>query len=151
MGKKNNEPLNHKIKKNISNIKKNITKIDKLKNVVTKNIKIIKDGSNIKELYEETKNKVMKSNTPKMRERYLGNMLSICENLIPAFNELKKQYEVQLTITESYKSEIDSIIEYTSNEHKIIAQLKNTKDRGVFIYGNTEIGEKTSSIFQTKY
>jgi len=145
--------LDAKIITGIKTSKKTISKIRKLQDSTARKLKNLKDKTDFKNIFDEFKVKLAKTTTAKTREKYEKKIIELCGNVIQKFDDLKKVIEEQIQVTEGYKSELDLILEESSKEKRLIAQLKRNSNRGVFIYGETEIGEKlpSGSIFRSRY
>ena len=151
--KKTAATTSERIAMTIKNSKKHASRIKKIKETTLKKLTSLKDKSQFKVAFEDYRGKLAKTTTVKTREKYEKKLVSLCEDLVNRFEELKKIIENQVQILEDYKSENDLLLENVSMEKKAIAQLRRNADKGVFIYGEIDIGEKLppGSIFRSRY
>jgi len=151
--KKDQKTTSKRIDTTIKKSKKQVSRIKKIKQATLKKLESLKKKSEMKTSFEDFRGKLAKTTTIKTREKYEKKLVALCGSLLSKFEDLNKTIEAQLQTLEDYKSENDLLLENVSKEKKALAQLRRNGEKGVFIYGETDIGEKIPSgcIFRSRY
>lgn len=144
-------------KEKIIKISKNFVRDTKRK-TIDKLTKLKKHGN--EKLLHDSKVKLSKVQTMKTKEKYIQKVISTAENILSDYqsmSEMVVQCETELKeMKERCNDFKDVILKHLSQEKKKVAQIKGNNDKGIFLYGESNVGSRTvytnnDNIFCSKF